>query len=192
MIQPSETESKVTVQTNKNLTRLAYYGLSGAYQFHFFKWWNNTTNFNLYYSKYIGDIAGTNLNAGKATYDVSTSNSFIFPKNWSAELGGFYGALQRYGYMLVNPQWMINAGIQKNFFDKRATVKLSATDIFWHGYPSATSNYSNYIEGFVAKRDTRQVMLSLTYRFGKRTVPQTARHSGGAEDEKRRAGGQGG
>jgi len=192
VIQPSETENKVTVQTTKNLTSLAYYGLSGSYQFQFFKWWGNTTNFNLYYSQYAGDIANTSLNAGKATYDVFTSNNFILPKNWSAELSGFYGAPQLYGYMHVREQWMINTGVQKNLFDKRATIKLSAADIFWHGYPRATSNYSNYKESFVAKRDTRQVMLSLTYRFGKRSVPQSVRHSGGAEDEKKRVGGQAG
>ena len=68
---------------------------------------------------------------------------------------------------------------------------LNGTDIFWHGYPSATSDYSNYNEFFVAQRDTRQVSISFTYRFGKRTVPPSRRHSGGAEDEKSRAG-QGG
>ncbi len=191
VIQPSPTETKVTIQTTKNLISMAYYGINGSYQFSFYKWWNNTTNVNIYYSQYTGDIAGTNLNAGRGTFDINTNNSFILPKNFSAELSGFYQAPQQYGYMSLRPQWMLNIGIQKNLFDKRATVRLNATDIFWRGYPSATSHYNDYVEFFIAKRDTRQVSLSFTYRFGKRTVPPSMRHHGGAEDEKRRIGGQG-
>ncbi len=194
VIQPSPdtiNENKVTIQTDKNLISMAYYGLNGSYQFRFTKWWNNTTNVNIYYSQYQGDISGSNLNKGAGTFDIYTNNSFILPKNFSAELSGYYQAPQLYGYMVVRQQWMINIGIQKNLFEKRATVRINASDIFWHGYPSATSNYNNYTEFFVAKRDTRQVSLSFTYRFGKRSVPQSQRHNGGAEDEKRRVGGQG-
>ena len=191
VIQPSTTENKVTIQTTKNLIQMSYYGISGSYQISFFKWWNNTTNINVYYSNYTGDIAGTNLNAGKTTFNLFSTNSFILPGNWSAELSGFYQAREQYGYMVVDPMWMLNAGIQKNLFDKRATIRLNAKDIFWHGYPSATSYYKDYIESFVAQRDTRQVSISFTYRFGKRTVPQSTKHSGGAEDEKKRVGGHG-
>lgn len=188
VIQPSPTEQKVTIQTEKNLTGMAYYGMSGAYQFRFTKWWNGTTNINAYYAQYTGDIAGTNLNNGSLTCNVNASNSFILPKNWSAELGGFYQAPQVYGYMHLRQEWMLNAGIQKNLWDKHATVRLNVQDIFWKGFPRATSVYNDYRESFIARRDTRLVTLSFTYRFGTRGGPQ-ARHSGGAEEEKRRAGG---
>jgi hypothetical protein len=182
VIQPSTTEQKVTIQTEKNLTAMEFFGISGSYQFQFAKWWNNTTNVNVYYARYTGDIAGTDLNAGKVTFDVNTTNSFILGHNWSAEVGGFYQAPQVYGYMHLKPSWMLNLGIQKNFLDKRATVRLNATDIFWHGYPRATSYYNDYVES----------SMSFTWRFGKRTIPASTRHEGGAEEEKKRAGGQAG
>lgn len=192
VIQPSTTETKVTIQTQKNLGTMSYYGISGSYQFRFYKWWTNVTNFNAYYAQYTGNVAGTPLDKGRATLDFNTSNSFVLPKDWSAEVGGFYQAPQQYGYMLVKPTWMANVGLQKNFFDKRATARINATDIFWRGWPRATSEYNDYRETFAARRDTRQVAVSFTYRFGKRTVPQSMRHRGGAEDEKRRAGTQAG
>lgn len=188
VIQPSPDEPKVTIQTQKNLTSMEYYGANGAYQFAFTKWWNSTTTITAYYAHYTGDIAGTNLSAGSFTYNINTTNSFVLPRNWSAELGGFYQAPQIYGYMHLKQEWMLNAGIQKNLFDKKATVRLNVQDIFWRGYPRATSYYNDYIESFKAQRDSRQVAVSFTYRFGKRTGPQ-ARHSGGAEEEKRRVGG---
>ncbi|MBS1773529.1 MAG: TonB-dependent receptor [Bacteroidetes bacterium] len=191
VIQPSDdtTQKRVTVQTDRNLTSQVFYDLSGSYQFQFFKWWSNFTSFNFYYSEFKGNIANTNLNSSRVTADLNTTNSFMLPKDWSAELSFFYQTKQLHGYMLIEPQWSLSAGIQKNLFDKRATIKLNATDIFWRSYPRATSTYYNYNEKFIAQRETRQVSLSFTYRFGKRTVAPIRKRSGGAEDEKKRAGG---
>ncbi len=188
VIQPSDNEDSVTVQTNKNLKRMTFYGLSGAYPFQITKWWSNVTNFNVYYAQYEGNIANTNLNSGRPTFDLNTNNTFILPKDFSCELGFWYQARQLYGFMDVKPNWMLNAGIQKNLLNKRATIKANIQDIFWRGYPRATSNYTGYQEDFIAKRDTRQASISFTYRFGKRNIAPMRRRSGGAEDEKRRAG----
>ena len=189
VIQPSETEDSVTVQTTKNLKRMSFYGISMAYPFQITKWWSNVTNFNAYYSFYEGFIANTNLSNGAPTFDIYTTNSFVLPKDYSAELSFFYQAPQVYGFMNVQANWMLNAGLQKNILDKKATIRVNMQDIFWRGYPSGTSTYTGYIEDFTAKRDTRQVSISFTYRFGNKAVSQVRRRSGGAEDEKRRAGG---
>lgn len=190
VIQPSDdtAQKRVTVQTDRNLTSQLFYDFSGSYQFQFFKWWNNFTLFNCYYSEFKGNIARTNLNSGRVTVDFNTTNSFMLPKDWSAELGFFYQTRQLHGYMVIEPQWSLSAGIQKNLFDKRATIKINAVDIFWRSYPRAKSVYSNYTETFTAQRETRQVSVAFTYRFGKRTVSPIRRRSGGAEDEKRRTG----
>lgn len=188
VIQPSDNEDSVTVQTNKNISNMTYYGISGSYSPQITKWWSNVTNFNAYLSVYQGFIANTKLNDGRPTFDVYTNNTFVLPWDMSAELGLFYQAQQLYAYMDVNPNWMLNAGIQKNLWDKKATIRLNAQDIFWKGYPSATSSYLGYQEDFVAERDTRQFTVYFTYRFGKKTVAPVRRRTGGAEEEKRRAG----
>jgi len=187
VIQPSESEDSVTVQTNKNLDEMLFVGLSGSYSFNITRWWSNVTNYNAYYARYKGNIANTPLNNGKPTFDFNTNNTFLLPKDFSAELGMWYQARQIYGYMDVQPVWMLNAGIQKNMFDKRATLRINIQDIFWKGYPSATSVYTGYKEDFTAERETRVANISFTYRFGKRTVAPNRRHNSGAEDEKRRA-----
>ena len=191
VIQPSDVEDSVTVQTNKNLDRMLFVGISGSYSFTLTRWWNNVTNFNAYYARYEGNIANTPLNNGRPTFDFNTNNSFVLPLGFSAELGMWYQARQLYAYMDVQPIWMLNAGLQKNLFDQRATIRLNIQDIFWKGYPRATSLYTGYREDFIAERDTRVANISFTYRFGKRTVPQSRRHSSGAEEEKRRASGNG-
>lgn len=189
VIQPSDdtNQKRVTVQTNKNLTSQSFYDLSGSYQFQFFKWWSNSLHFNCYYTKFTGNIANSLLNTSQVTFDLNTTNSFLLPKDWSAELGLFYQTKQLYGYMMIEPLWSLSAGIQKNLFQKKVNIKLNATDVFWKSYPRATSVYRNYTESFTAQRETRQVNLAFTYRFGKRTVAPVQKHNSGAEDEKRRA-----
>lgn len=187
VIQPSDTEDSVTVQTSKNLKQMLFFGLSGSYSFRFASWWSNVTNFNAYYAVYEGNIANTPLHKGRPTFDLNTNNTFMLPGGWSAELGLFYQARQLYGYMDVEPLWMLNAGIQKHLFNKRATVKLNIQDIFFTGYPRATSIYTGYQEDFISQRETRVANIAFIYRFGKNTVAPVRKRSGGAEEEKNRA-----
>jgi hypothetical protein len=189
VIQPSENDTgKVTVQTNKNMDRLYFYGINGSYTIPITKWWNNTTNYNAYYALYTGNIANTNLKNGNVTFTLNTNNAFVLPRDFSMEVGLEYRAREIYAFMDVKPNWMLNAGIQKNLFNKTATVRLNVQDIFWTGYPRARSTYNGYQEDFVAERETRQATISFTYRFGNRSVGPMRRRTGGAEDEKRRAG----
>jgi hypothetical protein len=192
VIKPSTTQDRVTIQTKDNLATMHYVGVSGAYTTPIFKWWTNITNFDAYYAQYQGNLANTNLNAGKPTFDINTSNKFTMPKDWSAELTVFYQAAQVYGFLNLSQISMFNAGVQKNMFDKRLTIRLNANDIFWHGNENGSSYFTNYSEVFTAHHDTRQVAVSLTYRFGKKSVAPVHKHSGGAEEEKRRAAEQGG
>ena len=191
VIKPSTTQDRVTIQTKDNLTTMTYYGVSGAYTIPISKWWTNITNINAYYSQYQGNLSNTNLNAGKPTFDINTSNKFTLPKDWSAELTVFYQASQVYGFLNLTPISMFNMGIQKNMFDKRLTLRINANDIFWHGNESGSSFFTNYTEVFIARHDTRQANVSLTYRFGKKSIAPVNKHSGGAEEEKKRAGGNG-
>ncbi|MBL7719494.1 MAG: outer membrane beta-barrel protein [Flavipsychrobacter sp.] len=191
VIQPSDVEDSVTVQTHKNIKHMTFVGLGGSYNTQVTKWWTNVSNINIFHAQYVGNIANTPLNNGSFALQLNTVNSFILGKDFTSELSFNYQGKQVYGYMDVNPVWMLNAGVQKNFFNRTLTVRLNVQDIFWRGYPSATSTYNNYKEDFIAERDTRQVSIAVTYRFGKKTVAPVRRRSGGAEDEKGRVGSTG-
>ncbi len=192
VIQPSETEDSVTVQTNKNLAQVHYYSISGAYPFEITKWWSNVSNINLYYAHYTGNVANTNLSNGSPAFTISSNNSFTLPKGWAAELGLWYQSRQIYGFMDLKEMWMLNMGVQKQVFNNKGTIKLNVQDLFWQGLPSATSEYTAYVESFDVHRDTRQLSLSFNYRFGDRKTPGVRRRRSGAEDEKNRVGGAGG
>ncbi len=188
ILQPSENEDSVTVQTNKNLRRMSFVGLSGSYSLRINKWWNNVTGYNAYYAFYEGEVANTSLSNGKPTFEINTNNTFLLPAGFSAELSCQYQARQIYGFMDVQPVWALNAGIQRHLFDKQATIRINVQDIFWRNYPRATSTFTGYEEDFIAKRDTRQATISFIYRFGNKNNGPIRQRQGGAEEEKRRAG----
>jgi outer membrane receptor protein involved in Fe transport len=178
----------VTVQTTRNISTMDDYSLSCAYPFQLYKWWSAMINYSLYYSHYNGTFENTTLNKGKPAYNLNISNRFTLPMNTTGEVSFVYNAPRVYGFMELAPTWMLNAGVQKSILNKRGTIRLNASDIFWHGYPKAVSYYSNYNENFVAYRDTRVVMLALTYRFGKNTVAPVQKRNSGVEEEKNRIG----
>jgi len=188
VIQPVDSINHVSQITDKNLASMTFAGISGAYPIQVFKWWNSTNSINFYYAYYQGNLANTPLKNGKPALELNSVNSFLLPHDWSLEASLYYQSSQVYGYMNLKPIWMLNAGVQKNILDKQATIKLSITDIFWHGNPSGTNTYANYYESFVVKRDTRVATLSFIYRFGRKNIAPVRRRSSGAEDEIRRAG----
>jgi hypothetical protein len=187
VIQPES--GTLTIVTDKNLATNTVYNFSGNYPFQPVKWWNVVANFNLFYSQYEGNLAQTSLRESMPTFNLYAQNSFMMPRDWSAELTGWYQSEQLYGYMHINPQLVLSVGLQKQLWDKKATVKLSITDLLLQQNPIGRSDYYSYHETFIVQRDSRVATLTATYRFGKRSVAPTRRRQRGAEDELRRAGG---
>jgi len=187
VVEPSPTQSRVAIQTEVNLTRMTYYGLSGSYSFPIYKWWNEVVNFDATYTRYQDNLANTALDKSLPFFDVYVNSSFLLPKNWSAEMVFFYQSAQLNGFLTVNENWTLNIGIQKALLDKVLIVRLNAADIFYTGTSGGSSSFTDYNLSFAAKHDTRQVTLSLSYRFGNKTAQPALRHKSGADEEETRA-----
>jgi hypothetical protein len=188
VIIPDEQNLQVTIQTDKNLTTFEYYGLNVYAPASPAKWWNFNNNLNVYYGHYTGDLANTPLSNGNAVFSISSNHTFTLGNGFAAELNGMYHSKSVYGYMVARPQGFVTVGVQKNFADKRSTLKFSVSDIFYNQIPAASMEFTDYTETFRAERETRVAMLTFSHRFGKNTVAPSRRRTGGAEEEKGRAG----
>jgi hypothetical protein len=186
VIQPVADNS--TIVTDQNLATNTVYNLSGTYPLQIKKWWSLAATVNLYYTYYEGYLAATTLSSGSPVLFAQAQNNFTISPSWTAELTGWYQTEQQYGYMMIQPQYVVNVGVQKTFWDRKANIRFNVTDIFLHQNPSGTSSFSNYHEDFIVHRDSRVATISATYRFGQNKQP-LRRHSRGAEDELRRANG---
>lgn len=189
VIKPDPVQPNVTIQTDDNIAAFEYYGATVSATIEPLKWWTSVNNLNVYYGSFTGNVANTPLQDGTLNYNVSTNNTFTLPANWAGELNFFYQGRQLYAYMLLDPQWQISVGVQKSLWDRRGTIRINVSDIFWQINPSADITFTDYKERFDVKRETRVANVSFTYRFGKNTVAPSRRRQGGAEEEKRRASG---
>jgi hypothetical protein len=186
VVQP-ETDSTV-LSTFRNLDLQHYYALTLTAPVDITKWWKAYNNAVLYYSRFNGEVAGTNLDRGGVTLNLTSNHTFTFGKGWSAELNGSYQSREVNGFFVQRPNGEVSAGVQKGLWDRKANLKLAMADIFFTRVGRVTSTYDNYVERFYQRRDSRFVTLSFSYRFGNDKLAPTKRRSGGAEEEKRRAG----
>ncbi|UOG76646.1 TonB-dependent receptor [Hymenobacter tibetensis] len=187
-VQPADDSTRAVVSTSQNLGKQQYVALTLNAPLEIAKWWTMNNNVVLYYNHFTGSLAGTDLNAGKAAYNVNSTSTFPLGKGWTIDLTGSYQSPEVYGFFRLRPQGQVTAGIQKSVWDRKGTFKLNVTDIFYTGVTRATSNYNNYVERFYQRGDSRVATFSFSYRFGNEKVAPTRRRQGGAEDEKRRAG----
>ncbi len=183
-----DTEPNTVLQTGRNLAKYDYYNVSFGFPVSIGKWLTSTNNALLYYGRYSGNLVNTDLDAGRTTFTFNSNNSFIISSTLTGEFTGNYQSKSTYGFLEIDPIWFMGLGVQKQLFEKKATLKLSVNDVFYTNGIDAFTLLSGYGEHFLQTRDTRVGTLSFTYRFGKSQVPGARRRSGGAEDEKRRAG----
>jgi len=183
-----ETDSTV-LSTSTNLTRQHYYALTLTAPVELAKWWTVYNNGVFYYNRFVGSLAGTALNRGRAAFTLSSNSTFTFGKGWAGELSGRYQSREQYGFFDVRANGELSVGVQKAVWNRQGTIKLNATDLLYTNKTRAISAYDNYVEHFYQRGDVRIVTLSFAYRFGNDKATPARRAGGGAEDEKRRAGG---
>ncbi|TXK20966.1 outer membrane beta-barrel protein, partial [Pontibacter qinzhouensis] len=94
-----------------------------------------------------------------------------------------------YGFMEIEPIWFMAVGVQKQLWDKKASLKLNVNDIFYTNKTRGATALTGYTEKFYQVRDSQVATLSFTYKFGKSQVAPSRRRASGAEEEKSRAGG---
>jgi len=187
VLYPSPTEEHVTIQSNTNLAKVEYYSILFSFPIQIAKWWNTSNDFSLYYGSYKGSLANTTLNNGNLTFEINSTNSFSLGKGFNAEFIFFYHAPEVYGFYHLHSQWQLTAGIQKNILKNKGSIKLNMADIFHTAVARGNTNFSDYYESFVTKKETCVASISFTYRLGKRTIDAARKRSGGAEQEKNRA-----
>lgn len=185
---PSETQSRVTIQTPINLSSFDYYGINFNTPIRIAKWWNVINNGNIYIGHNKGYIAKTVVDKTTLNAQFSTNHSITIQDGLTAEVNFNFDSGNNTGVMKDQFYYILGAGISKSVFQKKGTLRLNVTDILYSQWPRFRSIYTNYHEFLTAQRDTRVANLSFAYRFGKNTIAQARRRTTASEEERRRAG----
>ena len=114
-------------------------------------------------------------------------NTFILGKDYTAELSGWFNGPNVWGATwMTKPQGGVDLGVQKLFMEKKASVKLSFTDIFHTAPWTATSDFGGlYISGS-GYWESQTIRLNFSYRFGSSQIKNARQRQTGLESESKR------
>lgn len=157
------------------------------------KWWDLTTNLNLFTAKI--NISGQSSPDQFPSYFFKLNNSFKLPKNFSLQLSGDYtskiitspggsgqgggrgfgggggmffggGPTASQGYIRAN--YGVDAAVRFDFLKNRtASLSLNVNDIFRTRKYDAHSESGFFVQDINRTRDAQVFRLNFNYRFGK-------------------------
>ena len=153
------------------------------------KWWDVTTNINVYNSKINTDnITGQSQKALWSWFG-KINNNFKLPSNFIVQLsanyqsktnlpvnqggggfggGGPFGQAQSAAQGYIKAFYGVDVAIRKNFLkNNAASATLSFSDIFRTRRQEQYSESPLFIQDYTRLRDPQMIRLNLTYRFGK-------------------------
>ncbi len=156
------------------------------------KWWELTSNFNLFTSKIDIDNANVPEQDQFASWFTKINNSFKITKQLSFQIsgsyqsksilppggsggggggrgggGGMFGqSSSAQGY--VRPVYFVDAGMRYTFMkDNRASLSINMNDIFRTRVSDVHSESPFFIQDVFRRRDPQVARLNFSWRFGK-------------------------
>ena len=182
-----EQSGQATIVRNGNIGKRQNAGVAVSAQVPVRKWWTAILYTNLSYNKFSGLLYGEDINVSSTTLMANLNNQFRLNKGWSAELSGWYRTKGVEGQILLQPMGQASAAVSKQILKEKGSLKLGIRDMFYTGAVKGTIDFQQTQATFHNTRDSRQVSLTFTYRFGKPIKgPQPRRNAGGANDEQNR------
>jgi outer membrane receptor protein involved in Fe transport len=184
---PAKTDS-VLISTYANASKTYTYGLEIISRDKITKWWDLTSNVNLYNSTIkAGNLPG-GVNSDQVSWFVKLNNSFKLPKNYSIQLSGDYQAKTliasggrggdgggRFGggnipnaQGYIKPLYGADIALRKDFLkNNAASLTLQFSDIFRTRLNSTYSESLYFVQNSERRRDPQVLRLNFNWRFGK-------------------------
>ncbi len=180
-------DGHATIVRRGNIGRRENEGIAVSLNMPLTKWWTTTIYVNVNYNHFTGELYGEALDVSAVSGMGNMSNQFRFTKGWSAEISGWYRTSGIEGQIFIQPLGQTSAAISRQIMKEKASLKLGLRDIFYTQQVKGTIDFQQTDASFHNSRDSRQLSLTFTYRFGKAIQgARNNRHSGGADDESNR------
>ena len=185
--QVTDTIGNATYVQQQNLATQKIYSFSIGSSLPIRKWWNGYANVWYNYQVFDGKVTNKPVHTELPMWGAYLQNTFTLSKNYSAELSGWYNGSNIWGATwMTKPQGGMDIGLQKQFWDKKASLKLSVTDIFLTEPWKANSDFGGLKINAGGSWESRTFRLNFTYRFGNSNVKASRQRETGLESESKR------
>ncbi len=151
------------------------------------KWWNGYANFYYSYQIFDGHISDKPVHTEIPNYGAYLQSTFTLGHDFSTEISGWYNGPSLWAATwFTKPQGGIDLGLQKQLFDKKATLKLTVTDPFYTEPWKANSNFGGLKINAGGNWESRTYRISFSYRFGSSQIKEARNRKTGLESESKR------
>lgn len=148
------------------------------------KWWTGYVNLWYNYQVFEGKIGVNAVRRDIQSYGAYMQQTFTIGKQYSAELSGWFNGPSVWGATWqTKSQGGLDIGVQKQFWDKKASLKASITDLFYTAPWRATTNFGGLSVNGNGNWESRTLRLSFSYRFGSSQISKSRERATGMESE---------
>jgi outer membrane receptor protein involved in Fe transport len=164
--------------TNKGISIDASFDPVKWLNFHFYGRVVNIHTISQFYTGTL-DTKGT-------YYFVRPVFQFKLPKDWTTQIDGGYQSKLTNAQFIASGRGKINAAVTKKF-SPSLSMSIVGNDLFYtFNNGGQINNLANVKANYLNRGDSRTVVLSLSYRFGKTIAGLRKHNADGAESEKNR------
>lgn len=177
----------IFISSTMNLGSRKYKAINANATFNPVKWWNCNLYGEVVNLSFRSALFDTYLITQKTYWYLDVNNQFDLPNNWGIQLSGFYISPRVAGQFILDAKGAMNVGVQKKILDKKASIKISASDILRTNFSSGSiSNIAGATSTYRNDFDTRMVTLGFSYNFGSSGNNVKNRNTGSSQSEQNR------
>ena len=178
--------TKAIYQTNDNLNNSIDWNASETFQLEPAKWWRVSGTLTGIYQVVNANLGGA-IQFTNWSFLSNINNTFTLPYNIGMELNGYYNSRQLNGNFILNPSYSVDFGVQYKVLNDKMVIKVAVNDIFNTNHNGGYSKYNNVDLDFKNTNDSRNLNVSLSYRFGTDDFKTRGNRSTASSEEQSRS-----
>ena len=179
-------QDSVVYSTSANLGRLDNYSATLNFPLSLGKLVSGYGGTNVFYNQYRGQYLNGEYRNSKLSAIVYLQSKVRLPQGVSLEVSGFYHTAGLNGLINFRPFGSATVGLQKAIWKDQLQVRLVASDVLFTNKQRGTVQYQDMDIRFFTQNESRQVRLSLSYKFGNQRLLAARKRATGLDEERGR------
>ena len=161
------------------------YGLSLSANFTPFKWWESSTQAYGYYKQFNSNYYNSTVSYQRPAFFITTNNTFTLnrAKTLFAELNYYYASQRVNDFDIQLAASNLGAGMKAILFQKKLIVAVNTYDLLKTDWWRMDNQYNGTYQDHYY--DERQLSVSVTWKFGNRSVKAKRERSTGLDEDRR-------
>ncbi|MEO6730802.1 MAG: outer membrane beta-barrel family protein [Ferruginibacter sp.] len=186
--QPKVYKGNKQIFAAENLDNIKTVNISLSLPFTITSWWNMQNNLQGNWQQMNAVYKKGPFRVEQKNIAFNSSQNLVLPRNYSAELSGFFQSKGLFGAAVIKARGALNAGIQKKFADNKSKLRVAVDNIFNGAAFNAVTDIpsENIYSSLALTFMFRTFKATYTYDFGNKTIKGKRNRSTASDEEQGR------